>query len=421
MPAQRDWANAVMSTVVGKEVPETARTILRAAQRVLARDGYEALTIRSIAEEALTTRSLVLYHFGTVSNIEALLVDSLWHDYDAGFVQSLNQSPADTNSRIDALTDFYARIAADLKLWRMYYTLVPSVVSKRRVQDNLAHIYRSYRRDIDHRCLQDIGLDPHRINGLSGLFLAVGEGLPLQQLVGPEERSQDDAFALFGGLVKQHVRQEDSASSRPATYLRAATESTEWMPRRNPAQDLPKPAQRILKASRRLMERRGLKAVTLDGIAAISGEPRSSVSYYFQGKQGLLDALFESVLCDCQSAFVALFSSETLPSATEFTQALFRRRRPLRALFLMLPAVLYDQRLFEDVGGFHRDLHQWLAVRIPTNGGANSENLNLSRVLVAALYGITIQTVYDPADFDPRPGLDTVSGLVALGGQSHKS
>ena len=60
---------------------------------MLARDGYEALTISAIAEEALQTKSLVLYHFGRRANLEALLVDSLWHDIDAGFVKSLPRAP----------------------------------------------------------------------------------------------------------------------------------------------------------------------------------------------------------------------------------------------------------------------------------------------------------------------------------------
>ena len=303
--AGRDWAGSVMSTVVGRELPATAQRILEAAQRVLARDGYEALTISAIAEEALQTKSLVLYHFGRRANLEALLVDSLWHDIDAGFVKSLPRLPTDAETRIDALVGFYAGIAGDLRLWRMYYELLPSVIGDAAARRNLARIYASYRQDINVRCLEATDLPPRAIDELACPFLAIGEGLPLQSLLDPGWRREGEAFALFADLARRYAQLAPQGPRRRSET--GPAEITPWVAWEDPKGALPKPAQKILRAAERLLDRKGLKALTLDAIAEASGQPRSSVSYYFSGKQGLVEALFAAVLRRHQKAYQDLF------------------------------------------------------------------------------------------------------------------
>jgi AcrR family transcriptional regulator len=58
----------------GKDTPET---ILRAAVRVLARDGFPALTARNIATEAGTNLALLNYHFGSKERFLLALFDVL--------------------------------------------------------------------------------------------------------------------------------------------------------------------------------------------------------------------------------------------------------------------------------------------------------------------------------------------------------
>jgi AcrR family transcriptional regulator len=56
---------------------DTPETILRAAVRVLARDGFPALTARNIAREAGTNLALMNYHFGSKERFLLALFDVL--------------------------------------------------------------------------------------------------------------------------------------------------------------------------------------------------------------------------------------------------------------------------------------------------------------------------------------------------------
>ena len=62
----------------------TSRRLVAAARRLLARGGYESLTVEAVAAEAGVYRDAVRYHFGSKAAFVAAVVDSLSHD------QSLN-------------------------------------------------------------------------------------------------------------------------------------------------------------------------------------------------------------------------------------------------------------------------------------------------------------------------------------------
>jgi AcrR family transcriptional regulator len=62
------------------DLPDTARTILAAARRVLLKSGFQALTLSAIGEEAGQNGALVSYYFGNKDGLIAALVDSIVYD-----------------------------------------------------------------------------------------------------------------------------------------------------------------------------------------------------------------------------------------------------------------------------------------------------------------------------------------------------
>ena len=62
--------------------------------------------------------------------------------------------------------------------------------------------------------------------------------------------------------------------------------------------DLSPTARRLLEAARRLLERQGYEALTLEAIGREAGENKSLVWYHFGGKPGLLVALADWILYD---------------------------------------------------------------------------------------------------------------------------
>jgi AcrR family transcriptional regulator len=188
----------------------------------------------------------------------------------------------------------------------------------------------------------------------------------------------------------------------------------------NPTRGLAEPARRILRAGERLVRTRGLRGLTLDAIAQSSGEPRSSVSYYFQNKQGLIEALLASVLHRCLVAYEVLvdeFPGQP-PSPDEVQRRLFSPTSPVLTFLLMLPAVLRDDGLRRKASVFFDMLQYSLAERIATLYGSSpsSQHISLAGLAVASVNGLAIQTLYDPRGFSSASSLRILESLLLPAG-----
>jgi AcrR family transcriptional regulator len=416
LPPSGTSPQGLMSAVVRTDLSPRAQRILVAAQRVLARDGSKGLTLRAIAEEALETKSLVLYHFGSMANLEALLVDSLWHNIDTEFVDGLGRLPRRAGPRIDALVRFHAGIAAVPGLYEMYFDLLPSVIQNTAVRANVARIYEAYRHDIGDRCLEGCGLPAEDVRPLSSLLLGAGEGVPLCMLLAPTHMDGEAVFVLLAELVKSWAGLAVSGRGAIGTADQNVVSAPARSAEQNPGRGLAEPARSILRAGERLVRTGGLRGLTLDAIAESSGEPRSSVSYYFQNKQGLIEALLASVLHRCLVAYEALIGGlpGQPPSPDEVQRRLFSRASPVLTFLLMLPAVLRDDGLRQRASVFLDMLQYSLAERIAAlhNSLPSSQYMSLAGLAIASVNGLAIQTLYDPVGFSPAPSMRILESLL---------
>ena len=71
----------------------TAARILEAAKRVLARDGFPALTFANIAAEAAENPALIRYHFGSKAGLITTLVDSVMYLESVELIEKLASVP----------------------------------------------------------------------------------------------------------------------------------------------------------------------------------------------------------------------------------------------------------------------------------------------------------------------------------------
>lgn len=76
--------------------PDTAGDILAAARVALARDGYKAMSMRSVARDADVDPALVHYHFGTKAGLAAAALEMPFDPSDV--LASVFDHPAPTNS-----------------------------------------------------------------------------------------------------------------------------------------------------------------------------------------------------------------------------------------------------------------------------------------------------------------------------------
>jgi AcrR family transcriptional regulator len=166
-------------------------------------------------------------------------------------------------------------------------------------------------------------------------------------------------------------------------------------------------AMRILEAAKRILSERGYSKLTLQAIEEESGEYRALVAYYFGSKQGLVEALIDSLM---ESEDEALRERlEDIEAPDERVRALIDEQRHIsadwrgfRAFYELLPHIMRDERLRADLAADYarsRELdRQTLAA-----GQASHTDADLGRLAalsVAIVEGLAVQYAADQEDFD---------------------
>jgi AcrR family transcriptional regulator len=178
----------------------TGKRILAAARRVLARGGYEALSIKAIAEEAGEQRSSIAYHFGDKAGLVIMLQDSLVRDLELRAPPKLKDTLIG-EERIRAYLKLHRRIAIDSRYWRTFFGLVPHMLHDRRLHARAAEMMDGYYRN----SLRSLGLESGQraqpqMEIAASLALAVLEGFALQYHLHPKDFDMDARFELWESL-----------------------------------------------------------------------------------------------------------------------------------------------------------------------------------------------------------------------------
>jgi AcrR family transcriptional regulator len=411
------------------ELPPTAQRILAAAQRVLMRDGYEGLTLRRIAEEAGVHKSLVTYHLESKDTLMTMLVDSLWHDVDVELFRAVDSLPLLSDQRIGALVDAHRRLGQLGDQQRMYVDLFANLARSPGTRRRLGALNDAYR-DLDRRCLGATGLEGAELDALASLVLAVGDGMGVDRLIRPGAVDDDAVYALFERMIVSlagHAGAPGSAApdqSEGRAAARAASESGAGPDRAglvgaDPLAGLAPVARALVLGARRVLRRRGLKALTLEAVGREADEPPSAVTYYFGDKRGLLTALVETRLFEQRKVAFRLFAcpgSDDTHGAHALcsARALLGDMTSFRAFFELLPTMLRDPHLRELQAGHER----WLTGVI-AGGLARSDDpavadrgADIALLSVAAADGLAMQVLADPSGFDPAASCTMLERLI---------
>jgi AcrR family transcriptional regulator len=157
----------------------TAKRLLAAARRVLARDGFSGLTLEAITVEAGENKAAIHYHFGNKDALITTLVEWLDHDDSVRLVAQLSEQK-DREARLDLL----------LRLQReenqLFFDLLPHVLRDPALRSRLAELYQWYR-DLDGLVLApEAGAAAEGdVGRLAALAIAVGDGLTIQCAADP--------------------------------------------------------------------------------------------------------------------------------------------------------------------------------------------------------------------------------------------
>jgi len=173
-------------------------------------------------------------------------------------------------------------------------------------------------------------------------------------------------------------------------------------------------ALRILDAAKKILSEKGYSKLTLQAIEEESGEYRALVAYYFGSKQGLVEALIDSLM-DAEDE-VLRNHLEGIEEPEERVRTLIDEQRQIsadwrgfRAFYELLPHIMRDDRLREDLAADYaksRELdRQTLAAgraggiaRGRAGGGKDLDKL--AALSVAIVEGLAVQYAADQEQFD---------------------
>ena len=122
----------------------TARRLVGAARRLLARGGYEALTVEAVAADAGAYRDAVRYYFGGKAAFIAAVVDSLAHDQMLNAAAETERLPAG-EQRVHSLVAHDRKLLDDRDSFRDFFALLPHVLADDELRERVAGLYTWYR------------------------------------------------------------------------------------------------------------------------------------------------------------------------------------------------------------------------------------------------------------------------------------
>jgi len=172
---------------------------------------------------------------------------------------------------------------------------------------------------------------------------------------------------------------------------------------RDPLTELPETACRLLLAAKQILASYGYEALTLNAVAATSGENKAMIAYYFGNKAGLVGAVLDSVIHD---EFIASKARAGNVATGRRAQHVIEQMRRVaaaaddRRVFVeLLPHALRDdtlrRRLALLYSWYWNAKLEWLGVAAP---GAldDPDLLGLAQLVSAVIDGLAVQAAIDP-------------------------
>jgi len=186
---------------------EGREALYKALVRIVARDGFDGVTFRSVAAEAGVTHGLASYHFGTrESMIQEALTWAVRHSIEAAHL-------APEGRRIDDfVTELPHAVTENADEAVFQFDLLLRALRSPALRDEVRKSYDDYIATVA-QSLRGFGIEGDVI---ARLVFATIDGLTLQQLLYDDEQRTSDALTeLRRVLALLAARGDDDNSSHP--------------------------------------------------------------------------------------------------------------------------------------------------------------------------------------------------------------
>ena len=201
------------------DLPPKAQAIIRAARRILKRDGFDKLSFETIAAEAGVYTSAIRYYFGSKGGLVEALVDVTTHDAS---LRVYERSRGESNRQMRVRTAVLE--SADLPLPEVYQTtleMLPHILRSKTLRGRVARLYDLHRQHYDE--VLDGGdqpLSPETTRNYASLLIAVLDGIAIQKALDPAGVDVEAILALWAKILSKSLARPDApAVSEPAELV----------------------------------------------------------------------------------------------------------------------------------------------------------------------------------------------------------
>ncbi len=168
------------------DLPEVARKLLLAAKKIVATQGFDALSLNSISEVSGENKAMISYYFGGKAGLIAAVLDSVIHDEYLTSVARMKD--VEVGERGRRMIDEMRRITAAHEEFQVFFELLPVALRNDMLRKRIALLYEWYRSEklgwLGVRT-DDDGLEDPEILGLSQLLSAFIDGIAIQTAIDP--------------------------------------------------------------------------------------------------------------------------------------------------------------------------------------------------------------------------------------------
>jgi AcrR family transcriptional regulator len=188
-----------------KEHPERGEgreALYRALARVVARDGFDGVTFRSVAEEAGVTHGLASYHFGTR---EAMIQEAL--SWAVRHTIAASQIALEGGSVSDFARDMPGLLRESPEEAVLQFELLLRSLRTPELRDEVRESYDDYVAVVADS-LRGFGIDDP---ALARLVFGALDGLALQQLLYEDEHRTEEALGALRGVLARLAASTDAA------------------------------------------------------------------------------------------------------------------------------------------------------------------------------------------------------------------
>ena len=183
--------------------------------------------------------------------------------------------------------------------------------------------------------------------------------------------------------------------------------------------DLAPTARKLLEAARRLLERSGFQALSLEAIGREAGENKSLIWYHFGGKSGLLIALTDWLLYDdlrdLQKKLEEMAPGEERQRlVTTYSCELATDSESYRLFYALLPHLVDHRKSRRRLSELYSAYRVMNARGLSPNGdeGQARDARVMASMLVALTDGLAIQLLANPGSVDMERVVDLWQVLV---------